>query len=157
MYNELKTHKNKIYTGMKIGGSHLWNYNNGKWKETKMTPDKWFFTFNSVKTRNHAAPFNSGASIQTKYHWYIIADQIATKIDSNSYMTSMNGVKFKIGHKRPHWRTFSYNYPEQDSYKERIIKILEKTLEGLKTNSYSINRQKNLNLNDKSQERLLFL
>jgi hypothetical protein len=134
MYNTLKTYKNKIYTGMKIGNSHSWNYNNGKWFETKITPEKWNFTFNSVKTRHNLAPTNSGASIGTKYHWYIIADQIATKIDPNSYETEMKGIKLKVGHKRPYWRTFSYNYPEQICYKERIIEILERCIKELKSN-----------------------
>lgn len=117
---------------MRVGSSHHWNYNNGKWHETKEAPDKWSFKFNSIKTRVNSAPNNSGAKINTKFHWYIIADQIATKIDNNSYMTSMNGIKFKIGHKRPYWKAFSYSYPEQVPYKERIIKILEETLEKLK-------------------------
>jgi hypothetical protein len=134
MYNTLKTHDKKIYTGMRVGGSHHWNYNEGKWLETKKAPDKWSFNFESLKTRMNPAPKNTGASIKTQYHWYILADQIATKVDENSYMTSMRGMKFKIGHKRPYWRTFSYNYPEQKSYKDRIIKILEETLKNLKTN-----------------------
>lgn len=132
MYNHLKTHNNKLYTGMRVGGAHHWNYKNGKWHETKVAPDKWNFKFNSIKTRINPAPSNTGANINTKFHWYIIADQIATKIDSNSYMTSMKGVKFKIGHKRPYWKTFSYNYPNQVTYKQRIIKILEETLMKLK-------------------------
>ena len=157
MYDELKTYGNKIYTGMKVGRSHFWNYNNGKWNETKLAPDRWTFNFNSLKTRAYAAPANSGATVQTKYHWYIIADQMATKIDSNSYMTSMNGVKFKVGHKRPHWRTFSYNYPEQESYKERIIKILENILHDLK-NGTNDSKQKNLiGYTNKIQEKLPFL
>ena len=132
MYNSLKKYNNKIYTGMRVGGSHHWNYNNGRWFETKEAPDKWSFKFESVKTRTNPAPSNTGASINTKFHWYIIADQIATKINNNSYMTSMKGVKFKVGHKRPYWRNFSYQYPEQSSYKERIIKILEDILWKLK-------------------------
>ena len=132
MYDTLKTYNNKKYTGMEIGHSHFWNYKDGKWYETKNAPDRWSFNFNSVKTRVTQAPVNTGASIQTKYHWYIIADQIATKINSNSYWTTMKGVKFKIGHKRPHWKTFSYNYPEQISYKERVINILEHILKKLK-------------------------
>ena len=132
MYNSLKKYNNNIYTGMRVGGSHLWNYTNGKWHETKREPDKWSFKFESVKTRINPAPINTGASINTKFHWYIIADQIATKIDNNSYMTSMKGVKFKIGHKRPYWKTFSYNYPKQPSYKEKIIEILEEILTELK-------------------------
>ena len=131
-YNTLKSYNNQVYTGMAIGDSHHWNYNDGKWFETKTAPDRWTFSFNSIKTRAHAAPLNSGANIQTKYHWYVMADQIATKLDCNSYMTQMKGVKFKIGHKRPHWKTFSYNYPEQQSYKERLINMLEYILKKLK-------------------------
>jgi hypothetical protein len=131
-FNTLKKFNDKIYTGMAIGGSHHWHYNNGNWFETKKAPDRWTINYKSLKTRAHSAPLNSGANVGTKYHWYLIADQIATKLDSNSYMTSMNGVKFKIGHKRPNWKMFSYNYPEQQSYKERIIEILEHILKKLK-------------------------
>ena len=133
MYDTFKIHDKKIYTGMKVGGSHSWNYNNGKWFEIKKAPDKWTFTFDSLKTRITPAPKNTGATRKTKFHWYIIADQIATKIDENSYMTSMKGVKFKIGHKRPYWRTFSYNYPNAlFTHKERVIQILEEMLKELK-------------------------
>lgn len=138
MYNTLKSYNNKVYTGMKIGGTHQWNYNDGKWVETKISPDEWNIRFNSVKTRMNLAPTNTGASIGTKFHWYIIADQIATKLNANSYSTVMNGVKFKVGHKRPHWRTFSYNYPEQISYKERIISLLENYIEKLKDNKIEV-------------------
>ena len=131
-YNALKKFNDKIYTGMTIGDSHCWNYNNGKWIETKTAPDRWKINFESLKTRVKSAPLNTGALRGTKFHWYIIADQIAKKVDSNSYMTSMKGVKFKVGHKRPHWKTFSYNYPEQLSYKERLIEILEYILKKLK-------------------------
>lgn len=132
MYDSYKRYKGKIYTGMKIGHSHQWKYDNGKWYETKETPDRWSFTFNSIKNRKNLAPKNSGAAPKTKYHWYILADQIATKLDANRYMTSMHGIKFKIGHKRPNWKHFSYKYKEQPSYKEKLIKILEETLYQLK-------------------------
>lgn len=125
---------------MKIGGTHKWHYNNGKWLETKVAPDQWTFNFQSIKTRFQSAPMNSGAKLNTKYHWYMIADQIASKLDANSYLTNMKGIKFKIGHKRPNWKTFSYNYPEQESYKDRIIKILEKTLENLKNEKIGIGK-----------------
>ncbi|MFW9866380.1 MAG: hypothetical protein ACFFEN_09825 [Candidatus Thorarchaeota archaeon] len=138
MYDILKKYNNKIYSGMRVGGSHSWNYTDGKWIETKIAPDKWNIRFESLKTRLRPAPKNSGAHINTKFHWYILADQIATKIDENSYMTSMKGIKFKVGHKRPNWRMFSYNYPEQDSYKEHVIKILEETLESLKNDKSDI-------------------
>lgn len=117
---------------MKVGGSHRWNFN-GEWLETKEAPDKWEFNFKSKKTRINPTPQNTGAQIGTKFHWYIVADQIATKIDSNSYKVDMNGLKFKVGHKRPYWRTFSYDYPEQLTYKEKIIEILEYLLKELKS------------------------
>ena len=132
IYNTLKKFNNDIYTGMAIGTSHHWHYNNGNWYETKKAPDRWTINFKSLKTRAHSAPENTGAKVGTVYHWYIIADQLATKLDSNSYMTSMNGVKFKIGHKRPNWKKFSYNYPEQKSYKERVVETLEYILKKLK-------------------------
>jgi len=140
MYDTLKKFNDQIYTGMRIGSSHNWNYNNGKWTETKLTPDMWHFSFQSVKTRFHNAPINSGAKVQTKYHWYIIADQIASKLNDNSYITDMNGFKYKLGHKRPNWRYFSYEYPEQEGYKERVIKILEDTLKKLKSDKIGLGK-----------------
>ncbi|MCK5559300.1 MAG: hypothetical protein KAJ51_01860 [Thermoplasmata archaeon] len=131
-YDELKEYNGQIYTGMLIGSSHNWNYPNGKWHETKLAPDKWEFKFESIKCRDRTAPNNTGASKGTTYHWYIIADQKATKLDNDSYQTLMNGVKFKIGHKRPHWRNFSYEYDEQLSYREKIIRVLGETLNELK-------------------------
>ncbi len=140
IYDKLKEHNGQIYTGMKIGGSHKWHYNNGAWFETKVAPSQWTFNFQSTKTRFHSAPINSGAKLNTKYHWYIIADQIASKLDSNSYITNMKGIKFKIGHKRPNWKKFSYQYPDQESYKERIIKILESVLVRLRNERTGIEK-----------------
>ncbi|TFG01508.1 MAG: hypothetical protein EU539_13980 [Promethearchaeota archaeon] len=123
---------------MKVGNSHVWNYKNGLWRETKLTPDRWEFIFNALKTRTKMAPKNSGAKINTKYHWFMMADQLATKINQNSYMTSMKGLKFKVGHKRPHWKTFTYGYSEQISYKERIIKFLETIISELRNGQYDL-------------------
>ena len=52
----------------------------------------------------------------------------------------MKGVKFKIGHKRPNWKKYSYQYPEQESYKERVIKILERALENLQNERIGIEK-----------------
>jgi hypothetical protein len=139
-YDKIKDYNGQIYTGMKIGGTHKWHYNHGKWFETKIAPNQWTFYFQSTKTRFHSAPMDSGAKLNTKYHWYMIADQIASKLDANSYITNMKGIKFKIGHKRPNWKTFSYNYPEQESYKERIRKILENTLENLRNEKVGLEK-----------------
>ncbi|WP_455393013.1 hypothetical protein [[Eubacterium] cellulosolvens] len=130
-YDRLKEYDGKVYTGMRIGGTHNWQYPNGRWLETKVAPDKWEFTFDSLKVRNRLAGENTGAAKGTTYHWYILADQLATKLDNNSYETSMKGVKFKLGHKRPYWRMFSYDYEDQLSYKEMVIQVLEETLRAL--------------------------
>jgi hypothetical protein len=137
-YDDLKKFNGKIYSGMVIGASHDWQYPNGRWKETKVTPDKWEFSFESLKRRTNttlSSYDNSGPAKGTIYHWYILADQKAEKLDLDSYQTSMHGLKFKVGHKRPYWRNFSYEYKEQMSYKEKIIKVLEEVLKGLKRNS----------------------
>lgn len=128
-YDELKIYNGKIYTGMMIGSSHDWVYNNGSWHETKLAPDKWEFSYDSIKRRTRSAGDNTGASKGTIYHWYIIADQKATKLDNDSYQTKMTGLKFKLGHKRPHWKKFSYDYPEQVSYDERLKQVLEEVLQ----------------------------
>jgi len=44
-YNEYKEFEGKQYTGTKVGRSHKWYYDKGEWKEKKITPDKWEFTY----------------------------------------------------------------------------------------------------------------
>ena len=139
-YNNLKRYGDQIYSGMKVGGTHKWHYDNGKWIETKLSPEKWKFKFDSVKTRFHEAPLNSGAENNTKFHWFIIANQIATKLDKDSYMTKMNGVKFKVGHKSPEWSAYTYDFPKQESYTQKVIKILEDTLSRLKNQNTGIRK-----------------
>lgn len=135
-YDTLKKFNGRLYTGMVIGGTHDWLYPDGRWKETKISPDKWEFSFESLKRRTHESRDNTGAAEGTIFHWYILADQKATKLDKDSYSTSMNGIKFKIGHKRPYWREFSYNYIDQISYEERVTQALKETLETLKKRKY---------------------
>lgn len=69
--------------------------------------------------------------MDTGYHWYILADQHARKIDKDSYDTLMTGLKFKVGHRRPYWKRWSYDYPGQSSCEERVKEILWQALEGL--------------------------
>ncbi|UCH88900.1 MAG: hypothetical protein JSV49_11795 [Thermoplasmata archaeon] len=135
-YDDIKEYNGKVYTGMRVGGSHSWFYPEGRWNETKVAPDKWEFSFESLKRRNFASGNNTGAKKGTTFHWYIIADQKATKLDNDSYNTEMSGVKFKIGHKRPYWKSFSYDYDDQLSYKDKVIKVLEETLAALKSGQY---------------------
>lgn len=124
-YDNVKVFEDQKYSGMHVGGSHTWAYNNGLWNETKLTPTEWKIRFECVKNRTHIAPTGSGPPPGTRYHWMIIADQKVTKLDANSYQTVLEGTKYKMGHKRPYWRAFSYDYPEQASYRQRLINILK--------------------------------
>jgi hypothetical protein len=133
-YDDLKEFKGRKYMGMPIGGRHVWNYPNGVWKEEKVDPDAWVFEFQSIKQRSKKAPENSGAPINTQYHWYILADQRVRKVDKDTYETLMEGIKHKLSHKRPHWRKWSSEYENNISDKERIITILEKMLKLQKDN-----------------------
>lgn len=127
-FNDLKTFEGKPYSGMSIGSSHLWDYPNGTWEETKLAPDKWQFVFKSIKSRKVAAPENSGVPLNTGYHWFIMADQRVMKTTKDVYQTIMEGAKFKMGHRRPYWKNWSYAYPGQLSYRQRLIQILKETL-----------------------------
>jgi hypothetical protein len=97
-YNQFKEFEGKKYTGMKVGRTHKWYYDKGEWKEKKVTPDKWQFTYNVTKRRAGIAPEGSGVPLGTEYHWYILANQNVKKIDANSYTTSMIGLNTR-------WRT----------------------------------------------------
>ncbi len=128
VYDDVKDFGGQQYTGMAVGGEHVWIYPHGLWRERKVTPDRWEFTFSSLKEREGEAPEGSGALPDTQYHWYILAHQRVRKVDKDSYTTLMEGVKYKVAHKRPHWLRWSSEYPEQPTDRERLIVILEEAL-----------------------------
>jgi hypothetical protein len=99
-YNDFKEHEGQRYTGMKIGRSHKWNYDQGVWREKKITPDLWQISYAVTKRRAGRAPEGSGVPIGTEYHWYVLAHQNTTKQTADDYTTSLTGLKFKIAHKR---------------------------------------------------------
>jgi hypothetical protein len=99
-YDRFKEYEGQKYTGMKIGRSHTWHYDQGAWKETKVTPDLWQISYAVTKRRAGRAPEGSGVPVGTEYHWYILAHQNVRKLDANNYTTSLSGLKFKIAHKR---------------------------------------------------------
>lgn len=76
-YNALKSFNGQVYSGMAVGGSHTWNYDQGVWKETKTEPDLWKIDFETTKRRNKNAPQGSGAAVGTEYHWLIVAHQVS--------------------------------------------------------------------------------
>lgn len=77
-YNALKSFNGQVYSGMAVGGSHTWNYDQGVWKETKTEPDLWKVDFETTKRRAKNAPEGSGAAVGTEYHWLIVAHQVSS-------------------------------------------------------------------------------
>jgi hypothetical protein len=128
-YEEYKKFEGRQYTGMKIGRSHKWHYDNGEWKEKKVTPDKWEFTYAVSKKRAGQAPEGSGVPVGTEYHWYILAHQNVRKLDANSYTTSMIGLKYKLAHKRAEKEKWNVS---DDTQRKRLIQILEELTGQLK-------------------------
>lgn len=131
-YDDLKEFEGEEYSGMPVGGQHAWIYPHGLWRERKVAPDVWEFDFTSIKEREQSAPVGSGCPPNTQYHWYILAHQRVRKIDADAYHTFMSGVKYKLAHRRPHWRRWSSQYPGQEPERNRVIAILEATLARLR-------------------------
>jgi hypothetical protein len=128
-YNKYKEFEGRQYTGMKIGRSHSWFYDKGEWKEKKVTPDKWEFSYAVTKRRKGHAPEGSGVPVGTEYHWYILAHQVVRKLNANDYTTSMTGLKYKLAHKRfDHDRWSS----SDEAQRKRLIALLEEYLAELK-------------------------
>ena len=130
-FDDLKSFNGMKYSGMSVGGAHHWNYPDGVWEETKVAPDRWKFKFTSHKRRQVPAPVGSGVPLKTQYHWYILGNQRVVKIDKDSYETVMEGMKYKIGHRRPYWKNFSYVYPGQITYRQKLIQIFREMLKQL--------------------------
>jgi hypothetical protein len=128
-YNEYKEFEGRKYTGMKVGRSHKWYYDKGEWKEKKLTPDQWDFTFSVDKKRAGQAPEGSGVPVGTEYHWYILADQHVKKVDANRYTTAMTGFKYKIAHKRAEREDWNVS---EHAQKKRLLQILERLTHQLK-------------------------
>jgi len=124
-YDQFKEHEGKRYTGMKVGRGHKWRYDAGEWVEKKVTPDKWEFQYSVVKRRKGRAPEGSGAPVGTAYNWYILAHQVVTKLDANSYTTEMAGMKYKLAHKRADKTTWSASERAQ---RKRLVQILREMI-----------------------------
>jgi hypothetical protein len=113
---------------MRVGGTHHWYYE-GEWKEKKIAPDKWEFTYDTNKRRAWQAPEGSGVPVGSEYHWYILAHQNVRKLDANNYTTSMTGLKYKLAHKRVDKGKWSST---DNSQKEQLIRIFEGLIAQLK-------------------------
>lgn len=127
-YDEFKQHEGQRYTGMKVGRSHKWYYDQGEWKETKITPDLWQFSYAVTKRRAGRAPEGSGVPVGTEYHWYILGHQNVHKLNANDYTTSLTGLKFKIAHKRADSDKWSAS---QKAQRRRMIRFLHDVIDDL--------------------------
>lgn len=128
-YNRFKVYQGRQYTGMAVGRSHKWYYDQGVWLDKKITPEKWMINFEVTKRRAGKAPKGSGVPVGTEYHWYILAHQMVKKLDANSYSTSMNGLKFKIAHKRSDKGKWNISDKTQRDHLVKILKGFIKELE----------------------------
>ncbi len=133
-YNDFKEYEGQKYTGMKIGRSHKWYYDEGEWKETKITPDLWEISYAVTKRRAGHAPEGSGVPVGTEYHWYVLAHQNVRKLNANDYTTSLTGLKFKIAHKRANSDKWSATPPTQ---RKRMVAFLRDVIAGLERNEES--------------------
>jgi hypothetical protein len=124
-YNQFKEFEGQQYTGMKIGRSHKWYYDQGEWKETKVTPDLWTISYAVTKRRAGRAPEGSGVPVGTEYHWYILAHQNVRKLNANDYTTSLTGLKFKLAHRRADNDKWNISDKAQ---RKRLIKLLKDTI-----------------------------
>ena len=131
-YDDVKSFGSRRYTGMRVGGHHDWDYPDGRWQETKVSPGQWDFTFRSTKRRRRPAPEGSGAEAGTMFHWFVLAHQRVRKVDANTYETFMEGAKHKVGHRKPSWRRWSSESPASTAARDRVAEILEETLRGLR-------------------------
>jgi hypothetical protein len=136
-YNQFKEFQGKNYTGMRVGRTHKWYYDKGEWKEKKVTPDKWQFSYNVTKRRAGNAPEGSGVPVGTEYHWYILANQNVKKLDANNYTTSMIGLKYKLAHKRADKNNWSSS---DNAQRKRLIEILETLIENIKMEMVSTSK-----------------
>jgi hypothetical protein len=127
-YDDFKEYEGRKYTGMKVGRSHKWYYEQGEWKETKVTPDLWQISYAVNKRRAGKAPEGSGVPVDTEYHWYILAHQNVRKLNANDYTTSMTGLKLKIAHKRADSGKWSATPKTQ---RKRMIEFLQGVIEDL--------------------------
>ena len=146
-YNKLKKYKGKRYSGMRVGGRHKWYYDEGEWKERKIAPDEWELFYQTKKRRAGKAPEGTGASIGTGYNWLIVAHQRVEKLDPNTYMTCLDGKKFKVAHLRA--SKGKWNISEQKQ-REKVIEFLEKVIADIKEADedeeipYSVNEEERI-------------
>lgn len=128
-YDRFKKFGAQQYTGMQVGRSHHWHYDEGDWKETKITPDLWEISYAVTKRRAGHAPENSGVPVGTEYQWFILSHQHVKKLNANDYSTEMSGLKFKLAHKRADKESWSAKAPTQRKHLIQLLRDMADQLE----------------------------
>ncbi|KNC49768.1 uncharacterized protein AMSG_11934 [Thecamonas trahens ATCC 50062] len=141
-YNQRKVHNGKLYSGMRVGSTHRWNYSDAALEVSEMkapagdsslgvlTPMQSQLAYEAVKSRLNAAPIGSGAAVNTIYHWFLVTELAFGDASDDGKVTSatLRGPKFKLAHKRPHWRKFSAEYSGNTPVPRKRIECLESLL-----------------------------
>jgi hypothetical protein len=138
-YNQVKDFAGQQYTGMAIGRAHKWYYDQGEWRERKVTPDEWQLDYAVTKRRAGRAPKGSGVPVGTEYHWFILAHQHVKKLNANEYTTALNGTKYKIAHLRADKGKWSASDIAQ---RRRLIKFLYEYAERLEKEQAAAEKEK---------------
>lgn len=138
-YDKFKQFGKQQYTGMQVGRSHKWFYDQGEWKETKITPDLWRIGYDVTKRRAGKAPKGSGVPVGTAYHWYILAHQYVEKLNADDYSTALTGLKFKLAHKRADKDKWSAKTPTQ---RKHLIDFLKEVIHQLESEVVPIEFEK---------------
>jgi hypothetical protein len=142
-YNRFKNFGDKHYTGMQVGRSHKWYYDKGEWHETKITPDLWEVSYSVTKRRAGKAPKGSGVPVGTGYHWFIIAHQNVHKLNLDDYSTTLNGLKFKLAHKRADKNKWNASAADQ---KKQLIGFLRSIIKQLQSKGIGLSFEYKNNL-----------
>ena len=131
-YNDVKTAPDgRVYSGAPIGLAHHWRYEDCFWDERKSSPDRWTIGMRATKRRMAAAPENSGAEVGGGFTWLVVGWQRVRKVDANAYETFLQGVKWKVAHRRPHWQNWSSTYEGQTRARPASIGFLRGFVEEL--------------------------
>lgn len=123
-FSGIKEHRGAPYSGSRVGVNKAWAAG-GRWREVKVSPEKWGFEWTGTQTRlGSQAPAGSGADVGSEFHYLLLAHQFVRKADENTYESRLVGSKYQVGHKKPGWLLWSHEYAGQESERDRVERIL---------------------------------
>jgi hypothetical protein len=63
------------------------------------------------------------------HHWFILADQVVTKVDANTYTTELSGTKYMLAYRKAGAEKWSAGEKGQRNHLIRILRALIAELE----------------------------